>query len=147
MFCQGCISKWLEQNHSCPACKLDRFIPQHINRNLRNQLELVDFSCKICDEVVSYSRLRHHSLECAHHLVTECPLESKTKFQEGQNFAAIREHVQTDCPSEKLNCRGCGYELYKNYAGRDALITTNKGHNCMRDCPESQMLVKNLIQI
>ena len=64
IFDDHCLKKWLENNGSCPSCKHDRFNPSVMNRNLRNQLEIVDFTCQSCGEVISYLNRRSHSRVC-----------------------------------------------------------------------------------
>ena len=142
IFDDHCLKKWLEQNGSCPSCKSDRFNAQVMNRNLRNQLELVDFRCKSCAQVMQYSNRRGHSRECDSLLISGCPL-SCGKFTQG-SYENICEHLRAECTSRRLNCPACDFMIYRTYSDR-AVITAKKGHNCLRDNRTSTLLIQNLM--
>ena len=130
IFDDHCLKKWLDQTSSCPSCKHDRFNASVMNRNLRNQLELVDFSCQSCDKVVSYLNRRSHSRVCEGLVIESCPFLCD-KFTQG-SYEELLEHLRTDCLSKKLNCPACDYQIFQTYSDQ-AIIVEKKGHNCMRD--------------
>lgn len=49
-----------------------------------------------------------------------------------------------ECPNELLNCKGCNFEIFKNYAEEQL---NPLGHNCMRDNPTSPLLAQNMRNI
>lgn len=97
----------------CPSCKSDRFKSTLMNRNLRNQLEIVDFKCKCCALQIPYKDRKSHSRECQHFVLNECPFKCG-KFSQG-TFEDLKAHLRSECCAKQLNCQACDHPIYKNF--------------------------------
>ena len=142
IFDDHCLKKWFDQTLSCPSCKADRFNASTMNRNLRNQLEIVDFECKCCSQLISYKDRRTHSRTCPSLTIQGCPFLCGKMFQ--GNYETLKEHLVSECNSKRLNCPACDYKIYRNYNNVN-LISEKHGHNCLRDHGSSPQLIANLI--
>ena len=76
-------------------------------------------------------------------MVVGCPF--KCSSGTANTFRQLKQHLIEECPNELLNCKGCGFEIYKHYAV--GTPTNSKGHNCMRDNPTSPLLLRNMRNI
>jgi len=38
-----------------------------------------------------------------------------------KTFKSLKEHIIEECAHEILNCQGCGFEVYKHYAGKSRI--------------------------
>ena len=84
--------------------------------------------------------------QCSGFVVAGCPFNCASETAKlPKSFAQLKEHLISECPDDLLNCKGCGFEVYKNYAKASPL--NQFGHNCLRDNPSSALLAKNMRNI
>ena len=107
---------------------------------MNNIIDQIRIKCPHCGQIFQLSDRFNHIKNCESTKVLGCPMNCTSAT--AKTFKTLKQHIVQECSNEILNCQGCGFELYKHYAGR--MPINPRGHNCMRDNPQSPMLLHNL---
>ena len=81
-----------------------------------NVLDNIHFKCKKCDLVYPYKeRLQH-----CHDIGMNCPFGCDPEVDRfPKHPEKMQHHLNTRCNSKQLQCRDCGYDIYKVYSKAD----------------------------
>ena len=105
LFCEYCISKWLDSNSNCPTCN-SYYISQRLPRIVKNILSRLKIYCKYlengCNKEIFYENIIIHEKECDYQIVIcnnkDCNFQDK--------LFNYKKHKEI-CPFENLNCQWC----------------------------------------
>ena len=105
----------------------------------------IKFTCKFCTREFKFQQRRTHLLHCTGVKVQGCPYgcqDVKT---------TMVEHNRKDCLKQPA-CAACDFKIYQKYhtvslynSGTQA--DGSRGHNCVRDNPQSDKLMISLRQL
>ena len=108
-FCRGCITKHLENSHTCPCCNQDLTVESLADapRILRNLLSEQRIRCdhheRGCQEIVQLGNLASHVAVCGKAPVMCANEECSSEINREDQF----RHQGEECRFRKVKCQNC----------------------------------------
>ena len=108
-FCRGCITKHLENYHTCPCCNQDLTVetladaPRILRNLLSEQRIRCDYHKRGCQEIVQLGNLASHVAVCGKAPVLCENEECSSEINREDQF----RHQGEECRFRKENCRNC----------------------------------------
>ena len=108
-FCRGCITKHLQNYHTCPSCNQDLTVESLADapRILRNLLSEQRIRCdhheRGCEEIVQLGNLASHVAVCGKAPVVCANEECSSEINREDQF----RHESEECRFRKVKCRNC----------------------------------------
>ena len=108
-FCRGCITKHLQNYHTCPSCNQDLTVESLADapRILRNLLSEQRIRCdhheRGCEEIVQFGNLASHVAVCGKAPVVCANEECSSEINREDQF----RHENEECRFRKVKCRNC----------------------------------------
>ena len=108
-FCRGCITKHLENYHTCPSCNQDLTVESlaeapRIVRNLLSEQKIrCDHDERGCQEIVQLGNLARHVAVCGKAPVVCANEECSSEI----NREDLVRHESEECRFRKVKCRSC----------------------------------------
>ena len=108
-FCRGCITKHLQNYHTCPSCKQDLTVESLADapRILRNLLSEQRIRCdhheRGCEEIVQLGNLASHVAVCGKAPVVCANEECSSEINREDQF----RHQGEECLFRKVKCKNC----------------------------------------
>ena len=108
-FCRGCITKHLENSHTCPCCNQDLTVESLADapRILRNLLSEQRIRCdhheRGCQEIVQLGNLASHVAVCGKAPVVCANEECSSEINREDQF----RHQGEECRFRKVKCQNC----------------------------------------
>jgi hypothetical protein len=108
-FCRGCITKHLENNHTCPSCNQDLTVeslavPPRILRNLLSEQKIrCDHHERGCQEIVQLGNLAGHVAVCGKAPVLCANEKCSIEINKEDQF----RHQGEECKFREVKCENC----------------------------------------
>ncbi|CAB4041098.1 E3 ubiquitin- ligase NRDP1 [Paramuricea clavata] len=108
-FCRGCITKHLQNYHTCPSCNQDLTVESlaDVPRILRNLLSEQRIRCdhheRGCEEIVQLGNLASHVAVCGKAPVVCANEECSSEINREDQF----RHQGEECRFRKVKCQNC----------------------------------------
>ena len=108
-FCRGCITKHLQNYHTCPSCNQDLTVESlaDVPRILRNLLSEKRIRCdhheRGCEEIVQLGNLASHVAVCGKAPVVCANEECSSEINREDQF----RHQGEECRFRKVKCQNC----------------------------------------
>ena len=108
-FCRGCITKHLQNYHTCPSCKQDLTVESlaDVPRIVRNLLSEQRIRCdhyeRGCEEIVQLGNLASHVAVCGKAPVVCVNEECSSEINREDQF----RHENEECRFREVSCRNC----------------------------------------
>ena len=108
-FCRGCITKHLQNYHTCPSCNQDLTVESlaDVPRIVRNLLSEKRIRCdhqeRGCEEIVQLGNLASHVAVCGKAPVVCANEECSSEINREDQF----RHESEECRFRKVKCRNC----------------------------------------
>ena len=108
-FCRGCITKHLQNYHTCPSCNQDLTVESlaDVPRILRNLLSEKRIWCdhheRGCEEIVQLGNLASHVAVCGKAPVVCANEECSSEINREDQF----RHQGEECRFRKVKCQNC----------------------------------------
>ena len=108
-FCRGCITKHLENYHTCPCCNQDLTVesladvPRFFKNLLSEQRIRCDHHERGCQEIVQLGNLASHVAVCGKAPVLRANKECSSEINREDQF----RHQNEECRFRKKKCRKC----------------------------------------
>ena len=108
-FCRGCITKHLQNYHTCPSCNQDLTVESlaDVPRILRNLLSEQRIRCdhheRGCEEIVQLGNLASHVAVCGKAPVVCVNEECSSEINREDQF----RHQGEECLFRKVKCKNC----------------------------------------
>ena len=109
LFCQGCITKHLENCHTCPCCNQDLTVesladaPRFFKNLLSEQRIRCDHHKRGCQEIVQLGNLASHVAVCGKAPVLCENEECSSEINREDQF----RHQNEECRFREVKCRNC----------------------------------------
>ena len=108
-FCRGCITKHLQNYHTCPSCNQDLTVesladaPRIVRNLLSEQRIRCDHHERGCEEIVQLGNLESHVAVCGKTPVVCANEECSSEINREDQF----RHESEECRFRKVKCRNC----------------------------------------
>ncbi|CAB3990982.1 E3 ubiquitin- ligase NRDP1 isoform X2 [Paramuricea clavata] len=108
-FCRGCITKHLQNYHTCPSCKQDLTVesladaPRIVRNLLSEQRIRCDHHERGCEEIIQLGNLASHVAVCGRAPVVCANEECSSEINREDQF----RHESEECRFRKVKCRNC----------------------------------------
>ncbi len=108
-FCRGCITKHLENSHTCPCCNQDLTVesladaPRILRNLLLEQRIRCDHHERGCQEIVQLGNLASHVAVCGKAPVVCANEECSSEINREDQF----RHQGEECRFRKVKCQNC----------------------------------------
>ena len=108
-FCRGCITKHLQNYHTCPSCNQDLTVesladvPRILINLLSEQRIRCDHHERGCEEIVQLGNLASHVAVCGKAPVVCANEECSSEINREDQF----RHESEECRFRKVKCRNC----------------------------------------
>ncbi len=108
-FCRGCITKHLENSHTCPCCNQDLTVesladaPRIVRNLLSEQRIRCDHHERGCQEIVQLGNLASHVAVCGKAPVVCANEECSSEINREDQL----RHESEECRSREVKCRNC----------------------------------------